>query len=112
LQSLVSQAKQLGKNLYVFSIDPETSKVAHANYVSPALKGKGADARTWASKVTDILGGKVWSFIYQFQMDCHLFLFRLEARMIVPKALASILTGLEMRWMLQIHISLGSFHNY
>ncbi|PPQ99712.1 hypothetical protein CVT24_009695 [Panaeolus cyanescens] len=58
LQALVSQAKQLSKSLYVFSVDPETSKVAHANFVSSSLKAKGGDARTWASKVTDILGGK------------------------------------------------------
>jgi len=58
LQSLISQAKQLGKSVYVFSVDAETKKVAHANYVSPSLKSKGADARTWASKVTDVLGGK------------------------------------------------------
>ncbi|KAF8161022.1 tRNA synthetases class II (A)-domain-containing protein [Crassisporium funariophilum] len=58
LQSLVSQAKLLGKALYVFSVDPETKKVAHANYVSPYMKTQGADARTWASCVTDILGGK------------------------------------------------------
>lgn len=59
LQSLVSQAKQLAKGLYIFSIEPENQKVMHANYVSPPLKVRGADARTWASKVTDILGGKV-----------------------------------------------------
>ncbi|KAF8967816.1 tRNA synthetases class II (A)-domain-containing protein [Flammula alnicola] len=58
LQSLVSQAKQLEKSLYVFSVDTENKKVAHANYVSPSLKLKGADARTWASKVTDVVGGK------------------------------------------------------
>lgn len=58
LQALASQAKQLNKSLYVFSIDPETKKVAHANFVSPMLKTKGGDARTWASKVADILGGK------------------------------------------------------
>ncbi|KAF9481569.1 hypothetical protein BDN70DRAFT_876232 [Pholiota conissans] len=58
LQSLISQAKQLSKSVYVFSVDTENKKVAHANYVSPSLKTKGVDARTWAAKVTDILGGK------------------------------------------------------
>ncbi|KIM45032.1 hypothetical protein M413DRAFT_441675 [Hebeloma cylindrosporum] len=58
LQSLVSQAKQLEKGLYVFTVDLENKKVAHANYVPSSLKGKGGDARAWASKVTEILGGK------------------------------------------------------
>jgi len=58
LQSLVSQAKRLAKGLYIFSIEPENQKVMHANYVPPPLKVRGADARTWASKVTDILQGK------------------------------------------------------
>jgi len=58
LQSVISQAKQLGKSVYVFSVDGETQKIAHANYVAPALKAQGVDARTWAGKVTDIVGGK------------------------------------------------------
>jgi len=59
LQSLVSQAKQLSKSIYVFSVDSDNQKLAHANYVSPTLKECGADARTWAAKVTDLVGGKV-----------------------------------------------------
>ncbi|KDR75441.1 hypothetical protein GALMADRAFT_249500 [Galerina marginata CBS 339.88] len=58
LQSLISQARQLDKSLYVFSVDTANQKVAHANYVSPSLKSLGADARNWASQVTDVLGGK------------------------------------------------------
>ncbi|KAH9485322.1 Alanine--tRNA ligase [Psilocybe cubensis] len=58
LQSLVSQAKQLDKSLYVFSTDVEGGKVAHANFVSSSFKALGGDARKWASKVTDIIGGK------------------------------------------------------
>ena len=59
LQSLISRAKQLGKSLFVLTVDPETDKVAHANYVAPSLKAKGADAREWSSKVVEVLGGKV-----------------------------------------------------
>lgn len=59
LQSVVSQAKTLGKSVYVFSVDGETQKIAHANYVAPSLKAQGVDAREWAGKVTDIVGGKV-----------------------------------------------------
>jgi alanyl-tRNA synthetase len=55
----VSQAKQLDKGLYVFTVDSENKKVAHANFVPSSLKTKGGDARAWASKVTEILGGKV-----------------------------------------------------
>ncbi|PPQ74039.1 hypothetical protein CVT26_006942 [Gymnopilus dilepis] len=53
-----AKAKQLDKSIYVFTVDVVNQKVAHANYVSPPLKSQGVDARTWASKVTEILGGK------------------------------------------------------
>ncbi|KAJ7647453.1 tRNA synthetases class II (A)-domain-containing protein [Roridomyces roridus] len=58
LQSVVSQGKKMGKAVYVFSADHSGSKVAHVNYVPPSIKAKGADARTWSNKVTEILGGK------------------------------------------------------
>ncbi|KAF9264255.1 hypothetical protein L218DRAFT_987257 [Marasmius fiardii PR-910] len=58
LQTLVAQAKKIEKTIYVFSADAEGGKVAHVNFVSPSLKAKGIDARTWAQRVTDILGGK------------------------------------------------------
>jgi alanyl-tRNA synthetase len=60
LQSLISQARQLGKSLYVLSVEPETDKVAHANYVAPSLRERGADARKWSSQVAEVLGGKVY----------------------------------------------------
>jgi alanyl-tRNA synthetase len=55
----LAQARKLGKPTYLFSIDAEEGKVAHANYIPPQLKSKGANARTWAAKVTEVLGGKV-----------------------------------------------------
>ncbi|KDQ33558.1 hypothetical protein PLEOSDRAFT_1091537 [Pleurotus ostreatus PC15] len=58
LSSAVLQAKKLGKSVYLFSPDKQGGKVAHVNFVSPELKQKGVDARTWAGKVTDVLGGK------------------------------------------------------
>ncbi|GLB37216.1 putative catalyzes the attachment of alanine to tRNA(Ala) in a two-step reaction alanine is first activated by ATP to form Ala- AMP and then transferred to the acceptor end of tRNA(Ala) [Lyophyllum shimeji] len=58
LQSVVSQGKKLGKAIYVLSVDAEGGKVAHVNYVPPSLKERGLDARTWASRVTEVLGGK------------------------------------------------------
>ena len=59
LQSMVLQAKKLNKAAYIFSIDTEAGKVAHANYIPPRLRPKGADARAWAAKVTEVLDGKV-----------------------------------------------------
>ncbi|KAF8647172.1 hypothetical protein AX16_007002 [Volvariella volvacea WC 439] len=58
LQNVVAQAKKIGKSVYVLSVDTEQGKVAHVNYVSPTLKGKGLDAREWAGKVADVVGGK------------------------------------------------------
>ncbi|KAJ7925137.1 tRNA synthetases class II (A)-domain-containing protein [Mycena leptocephala] len=56
LQSVVSQGKKLGKAVYVFSSDLGGSKVAHVNYVPPSMKAKGADARVWATRVSEVLG--------------------------------------------------------
>ncbi|KAF8629235.1 hypothetical protein AX17_005815 [Amanita inopinata Kibby_2008] len=58
LQSVVLQAKKLSKATYLFSVDKESGKVAHVNYVSPFFKAQGIDARAWAAKVTEIIGGK------------------------------------------------------
>lgn len=55
---MVSQGKKLGKAIYVLS-DAGDGKIAHVNYVPDDWKRKGADARTWAAKVTEVLGGKV-----------------------------------------------------
>lgn len=56
---MIAQGKKLDKAVYVFSVDHEGSKVVHGNYVPNRLKAKGLDARIWASKVVDLLGGKV-----------------------------------------------------
>lgn len=58
LQNVVMRGKKLGKTVYVFSIDADGGKVAHANYVSESVRSSGLDARTWASRINDILGGK------------------------------------------------------
>ncbi|KAL4069804.1 tRNA synthetases class II (A)-domain-containing protein [Scleroderma yunnanense] len=58
LQNVVMQGKKLGKAVYVFSVDAEGGKVAHANYLPEVSRSNGFDAKVWASKVTDILGGK------------------------------------------------------
>lgn len=61
LQSVVLQAKKLGKSIYIFSADAANGKVAHVNAVSDAAKAKGLDGKEWASIVVEILGGKVRS---------------------------------------------------
>ncbi|KAF9653789.1 hypothetical protein BDM02DRAFT_3152774 [Thelephora ganbajun] len=58
LQGLVAQGRKLSKALYVFSVDSESDKVVHVNFVPPSLKSKGLDARQWATKVSEIVGGK------------------------------------------------------
>ncbi|KAH8828396.1 tRNA synthetases class II (A)-domain-containing protein [Flagelloscypha sp. PMI_526] len=58
LQSLVSGAKKLNKSVYLLSVDKSSGKVAHVNWVAPDLKAKGVDARRWAEKVTELIGGK------------------------------------------------------
>ena len=58
LQSVVLQAKKLGKSVYLFSIDREQGKVAHVNFVAEDAKAKGVDGRAWANTVVDIVGGK------------------------------------------------------
>ena len=58
LQALVAQGRKLGKALYVFSVDAENGKVVHVNFVPPSLKSKGLDARQWATKISETVGGK------------------------------------------------------
>ncbi|EIN11353.1 hypothetical protein PUNSTDRAFT_141744 [Punctularia strigosozonata HHB-11173 SS5] len=58
LQSVVLQGKKLGKAIYVFSVDKEGSKVVHVNHSPAEARSKGLDARTWATKVAEVLGGK------------------------------------------------------
>lgn len=59
LGNVINQGKKLGKAVYVFSVDHEGDKVAHGNHVPVASKAMGLDGRTWASKVSEVLGGRV-----------------------------------------------------
>ncbi len=65
LQAVVLHAKKLKKAIYVFSSsrpgseDGAEGKVLHVNHVPDVFRSKGVDGRTWASKVSDIIGGKV-----------------------------------------------------
>jgi len=58
LQSVVLQGKKLGKAVYLFSVDTKGGKVVHVNHVPETFRSKGLDGRTWASKVSEVLGGK------------------------------------------------------
>ncbi|KLO11725.1 hypothetical protein SCHPADRAFT_998656 [Schizopora paradoxa] len=64
LQAVVTQAKKMKKAIYVFSSslpgseDGAEGKVVHVNHVPDAFRSKGIDGRTWASKVSEIIGGK------------------------------------------------------
>lgn len=62
LQAVVLQAKKLSKAVYVFSVDSEGGKIIHVNHVPESLRSNGFDARTWAARVTETLGGKVRTF--------------------------------------------------
>lgn len=65
LQAVVLQAKKLGKAVYVFSVDSEGGRVIHVNHAPESLRSNGFDARTWAARVTEILGGKVHAILYE-----------------------------------------------
>ena len=47
--------------MYVFSVDVEGGKVAHVNHVPEVFRKSGFDARSWATKATEVIGGKVCS---------------------------------------------------
>jgi hypothetical protein len=59
MQSVLNQGKTLGKAVYILSVDEHVGKVTHGNYLPPGLSSQGFDARSWASSVADIVGGKV-----------------------------------------------------
>lgn len=82
------QGKKLGKAVYVFSVDAEGGKVAHANYLPEASRPHGFDAKIWASKVTEVLGGKVRQGSSSHSEIAHV-QYRPEAKKRAPKALVS-----------------------
>jgi alanyl-tRNA synthetase len=59
MQSILNQGKTLGKAVYILSVDEHAGKVTHGNYLPPGLSAQGFDARSWASSVADVVGGKV-----------------------------------------------------
>lgn len=74
----------------MFSVNAEGGKVAHANYVPEDVRAKGFDARTWASKVTEVLGGKVRPPLsVESLVKLIKSRFRLEGRRMVLRVLVS-----------------------
>jgi len=55
---VVGQARKMKKAVYLFSMDPDGSKIAHVNYVPEHQLKDGFDAKLWAKAVTEVIGGK------------------------------------------------------
>jgi len=58
LQSLSTNAKTLGKAVYIVSLNSETSKIAHINFVPKSMSTEEFSAKSWAGVVTQLIGGK------------------------------------------------------
>lgn len=58
LGNVMNEVKHLGKVAYIFSADANGTRIVHMNYVSEAYRTRGLDARAWATKVSEVLGGK------------------------------------------------------
>jgi alanyl-tRNA synthetase len=67
LLALVAQARKIKKAVYLFSTDPDGSKVTHVNYVPEHQVKNGFDAKVWANAVTGVLGGKVGHSLYRYR---------------------------------------------
>lgn len=92
LQVILGQGKTLGKAIYVFSVDSAGNKVAHGNYLPPALQADGFDARSWATSVSEVIGGKVRHALCESELYTdHSSLLRLVGSPRLPKVSVSIL---------------------
>ncbi|WVR09077.1 alanine-tRNA ligase [Kwoniella sp. DSM 27419] len=59
LSAAIVTAKSLSKAIYVFSVDAETQKVAHTNFLpKEVMDRKVLDAKVWLGEVSKVLGGK------------------------------------------------------
>lgn len=64
IQSILNQGKSLGKAVYILSVDEHAGKVTHGNYLPVGLVVEGFDARSWASSVAEVLGGKACQLLF------------------------------------------------
>jgi alanyl-tRNA synthetase len=100
LQAILGQAKTLGKAIYVLSVDEHIGKVTHGNYLPPGMATEGFDARSWASSVAEVVGGKVGYLKYSIHVISDSFL-RLVESQILPRVSAPIFRRLETAFGLQ-----------
>jgi hypothetical protein len=100
LQAILGQAKTLGKAIYILSVDEHVGKVTHGNYLPPGMAAQGFDARSWASSVAEVVGGKVGHLIYG-SMSITDFFSRLVESQTLPRVLARIFRRLETAFGLQ-----------
>lgn len=59
MQAILTEVRKLEKAAYLFSVDEAAGKVAHGNVLPAGLVSKEFDAKIWAAKVAEVLGGKV-----------------------------------------------------
>jgi hypothetical protein len=90
----------LGKAIYVLSVDEHVGKVTHGNYLPPGMAVEGFDARSWASSVAEVVGGKVGYLTWQSMLISDA-LSRLVESQIQPRVSARIFRRLETAFRLQ-----------
>jgi hypothetical protein len=89
LLALVAQARKTKKAVYLFSIDPDGSRVTHVNYLPEHLLKNEFDAKVWANAVTEVLEGKVGQPRHHYPYTHHCTLYtRLVVKMTRFKGLA------------------------
>ena len=70
MQAGITAAKSLSKAVYFFSVSPVDGKVAHLNSVPKnEIVKDGFSAKTWFNKVSEIVGGKVSSFLISVSLS-------------------------------------------
>ncbi|KAG8966582.1 Alanine--tRNA ligase [Tulasnella sp. 419] len=58
LGSVLLEARKLEKAVYLFSVDETSGKVAHVNFVPKSSISKDFTAKTWATAISEVIGGK------------------------------------------------------
>ncbi|TIB29954.1 hypothetical protein E3P84_03525 [Wallemia ichthyophaga] len=58
LSAALSAARPLNKTVYVFSVDREAKKIAHQCYIPKDKLNDSFNAKLWAAKVAEVVGGK------------------------------------------------------
>ncbi|KAF8322263.1 hypothetical protein DL93DRAFT_2072161 [Clavulina sp. PMI_390] len=58
LQGILSKAKTFDRPIYILSVDGETQRIAHINYVPKSKMTPEFGAKSWAGEVTQLIGGR------------------------------------------------------